>query len=105
MHPDIEALASLLDEVSALLRTYNEWRWADWLDTDARRIRGQDFYGIEHLLSAYGGMGSLNDVVLAGAQVAELRREDSTLRRDNEEFDALRTRIYSLAKRLEREEN
>ena len=57
MHPDIEALATNLEEAEALLRKHRIFRWADWLEKDARFIRNLDFYGIEHLLSAFGGMG------------------------------------------------
>ena len=50
----------------------------------------------QHLLSAYGGMGSLNDVVLQriseGAGV-------SVPRADNDRFDELRREIYDVAKR------
>lgn len=64
MHPNIKILAQYLDQAEALLLRYGQVQWADWLRKDARLIRALDFYGIEHLLAAYGGMGSFNDVVL-----------------------------------------
>lgn len=71
--------------------------WADWLAKDAKLIRFHDGFGLEHLLAAYGGMGSLNDVVLqlisAGAGVLVPRD-------DNERFDELRRQIYDVATRL-----
>lgn len=42
------------------------------------------------LLSMYGGMGSLNDVVLYGGGQA--------LVKENNEFDVLRARLYELCK-------
>ncbi len=39
-------------------------RWASWPEADARRIEKADFLGIDHLLQAYGGMGSLNDMTI-----------------------------------------
>jgi hypothetical protein len=58
-------LAKFLEEAEALLRQHQIPHWADWLARGAQRIRNQDFYGIEHLRSAFGGMGSLNDLHLA----------------------------------------
>lgn len=96
MSLEFEALADMLREAETLLRSCDQIHWADWLTKDARRIRLHDGIGVEHLLSAYGGMGSLNDVVLqrtSGAGV-EIPHDD------NERFDELRREIYDLAKRL-----
>ena len=100
MHPDIEALAQKLREAEKLLRAHHESRWADWLASDADRIHSLDFYGIEHLLSAFGGMGSLNDVVLQYQDRAVLHVPPT----ENERFDVLREEIYLLARKLKSEE-
>jgi len=63
--PDLAKLAEFLDEAETLLRQHHIPHWADWLARDAQLIRNKDFYGIEHLRSAFGGMGSLNDLNLA----------------------------------------
>ena len=101
MHPNIKILAQYLDQAEALLLRYGQVQWADWLRKDARLIRALDFYGIEHLLAAYGGMGSFNDVVLQRNDSGTLARIDAD---DNENFDKLRGEIYSLARRLKSEE-
>jgi hypothetical protein len=100
MSSDIGILAKKLDEAEALLRNSGHRHWADWLCKDAQRIRDLDFYGIEHLLLAYGGMGSINDVVL------EVKDRNGSFRPQagNERFDVLRTEIYSIAKKLKSEE-
>ena len=100
MNVEIEALARKLDEAEALLRRWGQTDWANWLCKDAGLIRKLDFFGIEHLLSAYGGMGSLNDVVLQSFNQIGL----SVPLEDNERLDSLRHEIYSLAKKLESEE-
>lgn len=64
VHPEIKALAEVLERAQALLTKHGEKHWAFWLEQDARRIRNLDLYGVEHLLSAFGGMGSINDLVL-----------------------------------------
>jgi hypothetical protein len=89
MHPDIEALVQKLREAEKVLRAYHESRWADWLASDADRIHRLDFYGVEHLLSAFGGMGSLNDVVLQhrdGAVWQCLLRKTNALMQCEEKF-------------------
>jgi hypothetical protein len=70
--PDLAKLAEFLDQAETLLRQHQIPHWADWLARDAQRIRNQDFYGIEHLRSAFGGMGSLNDLHLT------VRRPDNS---------------------------
>jgi hypothetical protein len=100
MSPDIEILTRKLDIAEALLHSFDQIHWADWLRKDAQRIRGLDFYGIEHLLSAYGGMGSLNDVVLQTNDHRGLLLPQA----ENERWDMLRTEIYSIAMKLKAEE-
>lgn len=97
MPSEIDALAQMLDQAEALLRSYGQVRWAEWLTKDARLIRSLDGYGLEHLLSAYGGMGSLNDVVLQRSKGGVSVLLDVG---DNERFDTLRSEIYDLARRL-----
>ena len=97
MHPDIARLSTLVEEASSILHAHAHPSWATWLAQDARRIRALDFYGLEHLLSAYGGMGSLNDVVLSASQ-------HGTNKDINERFDTVRQQIYELATKLAREE-
>jgi len=103
MHPDIESITAMLEEATILLRKHDIPHWADWLEKDARLIRGLDFYGIEHLLSAFGGMGSLNDLGLAkpskGSPNILVASEDDA------RFQSLISNIYSLAKKLAREES
>src|SRR5262249_9222640 len=60
-------LLDALDAAVALLRRYGKTMWADWLEQDRARIQNGDRYGVEHVLQAFGGMGSLNDVVIGPA--------------------------------------
>jgi hypothetical protein len=61
---EVRRLAESLEYASDFLLKYEVPNWASWLAKDARLIRNDDYYGVEHLLSAFGGMGSLNDLVL-----------------------------------------
>ena len=78
-------------EAASLLRRYGEDHWAAWLERDADHIRRGDAHGIRHLLSAFGGMGSLEDVCLAGDGA------------DDRRLVELRGRIYDHAHYLQRE--
>ena len=102
MNSEIETLASMLDETAELLRESGFVGWSEWFVIDAKRIRSLDFFGIEHLLTASGGMGSFNDVVLHS------RNEDGSpshaLHAENEKLDSLRTSIYNIANKLAHEE-
>ena len=86
MMPSDEAarLLSILDELIALLRESDETHWSAWLEQDRRLIANGDFYGVEHLLRAFGGMGSFNDVALGEAE-------------KNAKLDVLRGALYDCA--------
>jgi hypothetical protein len=103
MHPELEYLSQLLDEASDLLSLHGLTRWAEWLSKDARLISASDFFGIEHLLSAFGGMGSINDVVLSS--VGDSSGPTRMLTAENERLSQLLTSIYDSATKLAREES
>jgi len=102
MHPDLARLTEWLDEAAILLRKHKIEHWADWLNKDAQRIRNQDFFGIVHLRSAFGGMGSLNDLVLA-VQNPDNQKLLMTSP-DDERFQWLLGQIRELTGRLAKEE-
>ena len=102
MHPEVEALAAMLDEAVTLLSRNHATHWADWLAKDAMRIRRLDFYGIEHLLSAFGGMGSLNDLGFAQPSPGDPSRLVTSP--DDERFQSLLGDIHALAVKLSQEE-
>jgi hypothetical protein len=102
MHPDVNELAELLDRAKALLSKCGEEHWAQWLAKDSALIKKLDLYGIEHLLSAFGGMGSINDLVIHPANGHSVR--DADIGNVNELLQALLEKIFALAKRLYGEE-
>ena len=60
---DVTRLVTVLEEMANLLADHSERGWADWIAKDIASIRRGDGYGVIHFLSAFGGTGSLNDVV------------------------------------------
>ncbi len=96
LHPDIQTLVDSLQEMSALLRRYDDHDpWAARLDRCRSFIAQSDLYGVSQLRALYGGMGSLNDVVL--------QRNGQMPVEDNERFDELRARAGTLASQFLRD--
>jgi hypothetical protein len=55
----MDQLVLILNQLIDLLKGVGESHWSAWLRTDAELIRSNNLSGVQHLLSAYGGMGSL----------------------------------------------
>lgn len=88
-------LVSTLDDTLALLQSCGERHWAKWLAGDRAAIASGSTSAISHLLSAFGGMGSFNDLYLSPANGHVLAEADvSTV---NANLDSLRSRLYDLA--------
>jgi hypothetical protein len=88
-------LQDVLIEAAALVRRAGEKKWAEWLDQDRILVSCGDLEGLDHLLKAFGGMGSFSDLVILpsnGHTIAE-SEVDSV----NSALDAYRTKIYELA--------
>ncbi|MGN6827207.1 DUF6966 domain-containing protein [Paucibacter sp. M5-1] len=101
MHPEIVKLVDMLDEAAALLRKHRDDHRASWMERDAQLIRSLDFYGVQHLLQAFGGMGSLNDVTFTQPNIDG--RVVGLV--DDDRISALRQKIYELAHKLAQEES
>ena len=88
----------MLAEAVRILEGVGEEHWAAWLRGDLGRLRRGDRYAIEHLLGAYGGMGSINDVLISphnGHDVSEHEGEATTA-----ELRRLLSAIYDSASGL-----
>lgn len=96
----VSGLLAALHEASALLAKHGVDGWAAWLSEDGQRIASHDRYGFDHLLMAFGGMGSLSDVVfhpLNGNACG-----DDVDRWDNTRLDVLRGKLFAEATALRR---
>ena len=102
MDPEVAKLICLIEKWIKLLRHYHgDNEWVTWLEKDVQYLRDSDFYGIEHLRSAFGGMGSITDFALVGERGAWFGRMRA--RFINKRYSCLVSRIYDLADRLFRE--
>jgi hypothetical protein len=101
MGPKTKSLIDTLTELSSLLRQHDEQHWSSWIESDLRRIGSGDLHGVTHFLSAYGGMGSFNDLVLHPENGH--RVDIASVRRVNDALSILRSRAWSLADEISRE--
>jgi hypothetical protein len=94
------ALLSDLSAIVVLLRRYSQEFWAARLEDETTRLQAGDFYAFGDLLGTFGGMGSLNDVILLDQDPAfPLGRVSEA----NDELRELCDRIYFRANLLRRE--
>jgi ABC-type transporter Mla MlaB component len=89
-------LISILEQIEQLLVAHGEQHWSAWIKRDLTAIKRYDAHGIAHLLSAYGGMGSFNDLWLCA--VNGHRIGESEVIEVNDKLSALRSEAYTLAK-------
>ncbi|MGE0145152.1 MAG: hypothetical protein AB7T19_17845 [Planctomycetota bacterium] len=66
MEPNTRQLLETPDELVAALTTIGKSHWRDWMSECVRCLRAGDLIGVARLLSAYGGMGSLTDMLFGG---------------------------------------
>ncbi|MEL3922040.1 hypothetical protein V1481_01605 [Aeromonas enteropelogenes] len=91
-----------MNEAIELLQSVKEKHWSTWLAHDAALIEKRDLRGIEHLLSAFGGMGSLNDLVIHPINGHEV--QDFAIDKANRKLQKILGEIWSLAKQLYNDE-
>jgi len=101
MGPKTQKLIEVLVELIALLEKHDVQNWSQWMQKALQRIENSDFSGITHLLGAYGGMGSFNDLILSFQEPQQAN--EIILEQDNEKLIHLRSKAYNLAKKIKRE--
>lgn len=96
----LEQLIDAATDLAELLRGYGERRWADWIEQDAERISTGDRDALEHLLSAFGAMGSLSDLLIHPVNGHAVKPADVVS--VNERLDDLRARTAGGARAIQR---
>ncbi len=84
-----------------LLQHVGEERWADRLQGTVTRLDAFERRAFEHVLGAFGGMGSFTDLVLHPMNGHDLG--DSEIDVTNERLERLRSAIYRTANDLRRD--
>ncbi len=93
-----ERLLVNVERARDLLAGVGVTRWADWMDAVLRELLAHDAHGLDRLLSAFGGMGSINDFVIT--TMNGHRVEGAKMAAVNQEFGALRSDMYADASAL-----
>jgi Domain of unknown function (DUF6966) len=103
MTTDLDELLKILDEIIQLLEADGEKRWSDWMRQSRARLLNSDYSGIEHLLSAYGGMGSFNDLMICQIyENGKFRQKDGYVEKNNK-LSELRSKAWKLADAIRRD--
>lgn len=85
---NVQGIQTILSQMAELLRAGEVNSWAFALDKFAIEIADYPDVTRAKILSTFGGMGSLNDLVLY--------KNGQPLTAENGEFDELRSKLYSL---------
>ncbi len=91
MGPKTKKLIEVVDKLILILNDDDQKHWSNWMSQAKNRLIASDFSGIEKVLSAYGGMGSSNDICL------------SKVNRTNENFSELQNQAWELATDIKHE--
>ncbi|MGQ7830432.1 DUF6966 domain-containing protein [Altererythrobacter sp. Z27] len=94
LHPDVQAFLDALRALQCHLEDFDA-PWADQVRRAADEVSRSDARGLQRFLGFFGGMGSLNDLVLS--------RDDAKLMVENDKLDALRSKAWDLANNLRHE--
>lgn len=87
-----QEISSVLHQMAQLLLNGSWEQWADAYDKLSKKIILEPEETAREILASYGGMGSLNDVVLT--------KNGNPLNDENIQFDVLRSRLSVLCNRL-----
>ena len=102
MATKLDKLLETLNEIIQLLESDGERHWSRWMRESRERLLNTDYSGIEHLLSAYGGMGSFNDLVICQSyENGQFRWKEGYVEKNNL-LDELRGKAWELADHIKR---
>ena len=97
---DLDRLLEAMEDLRALLDRHGVSNWAEWVERDIASLRRGERRGLNHFLSAFGGMGSLNDLIICpenGHRISRNEAEDV-----NRRLGDARSRAHALASALMR---
>ena len=94
-HPEVEDLLTGMRDLERILAQHGQGFWSRNVAQAAGEVEKSGAQGVDRFLRMFGGMGSLNDVVLHG--------EGKPLRAENDQLDLMRSRAWDMAHRLRHE--
>ena len=96
----VNELCTVLRELIALLDADGEAHWQHWMATSLAQLEDNDLRGARHLLGAYGGMGSFNDLIIGQRMDGDQFSLAKDANESNEILNQLRGRASFLAEEL-----
>ena len=90
-------LIDVLEQLALVLESDDDTHWSRWMRTARGRLLEGDDSGVDYLRRAYGGMGSINDLVLGRAYADGVLSWKAGYGDLNQRFVELRDRAASLA--------
>lgn len=102
MGPKTEELIYILDQLAIVLEGDGDTHWSFWMHRTRALLLVSDYSGIEYLLSAFGGMGSLNDLILGQNYIGGVFSWKPGHVELNEKFIELRDNAERLANAIKR---
>lgn len=96
LHPEIAQLADLLRRIEDHLANHEVTQWATMIGRCRVSVEKSDAWGLHGFLAMFGGMGSLNDIVL--------QRDGRMLTTENDELREMLSKAWTLGTKLQREE-
>ncbi|MCR6663799.1 MAG: hypothetical protein NVV60_11825 [Luteimonas sp.] len=102
MDSSTKELIATLEELAKLPESDGDRHWSAWMRRAKLRLENLDYSGAEYLLSAYGGMGSFNDLILGQTQINGQFAWKAGHIELNDRFDELRYKASGLARRIKR---
>jgi hypothetical protein len=94
LHPDVQALLDAMRALQHHLEQFDD-HWAASVRKAADEVANSDAHGLQRFLSLFGGMGSLNDLVL--------QRDGKPLGWENVQLAALTRKAWGMAQDLKHE--
>jgi len=99
----LDELIEILNEIIQLLESDGEEHWSHWMRKSRARLLNSDFSGVEHLLSAYGGMGSFNDLVICQSyENGQFHWKEGHVEK-NDKLNELRSKAWEIADQIKRD--
>ena len=102
MSPKSKELVSILDQIILLLNEDGQTHWVERISKYRDRISDSDYYGIEDLLSDYGGMCSFNDLVLGHVLENGNHSWKTNANQINDKLKILQSKAFVLATEIKK---
>ncbi len=96
LHPDVVRLANLLHRLEDHLRDHDAAFWAAKIRRSRASLEKSDASGLRSFLAFFGGMGSLNDLML--------QHDGRVLTTENAELRQMLEEAWALGNQLQRGE-